>query len=74
MKVLLTGATGLLGGALLELLLAEGHEVRCLVREGSPRASHLDLRRAELARGDVADARALSRALSGVAALLHVAG
>src|SRR5215217_7495614 len=36
MKVLLTGATGLLGGALLELLLAEGHEVRCLVREGSP--------------------------------------
>jgi uncharacterized protein YbjT (DUF2867 family) len=73
-KVLLTGATGLLGGALLELLLAEGHEVRCLVREGSPRASRLDVRRAELARGDATDPRALSRALSGVAALLHVAG
>jgi uncharacterized protein YbjT (DUF2867 family) len=73
-KVLLTGATGLLGGALLELLLAEGHEVRCLVREGSPRASRLDPRRTELARGDADDARALSRALSGMDALLHVAG
>jgi uncharacterized protein YbjT (DUF2867 family) len=73
-KVLLTGATGLLGGALLELLLAEGHEVRCLVREGSPRASRLDPRHTELARGDAGDARALSRALSGMDALLHVAG
>ena len=74
MKVLLTGATGLLGGALLELLLAEGHEVRCLVREGNPRASRLDPRRTELARGDAGDAHALSRALFGVDALLHVAG
>jgi uncharacterized protein YbjT (DUF2867 family) len=73
-RVLLTGATGLLGGALLELLLAEGHEARCLVREGSPRASRLDPRRTELARGDAGDARSLSRALSGVDALLHVAG
>ena len=74
MKVLLTGATGLLGGALLGLLLAEDHEVRCLVREGSPRASRLDQRRIELARGDARDAGALSRALSGTEALLHVAG
>jgi len=73
-KVLLTGATGLLGGALLDLLLTEDHEVRCLVREGSPRASRLDQRRIELARGDARDAGALSRALSGTEALLHVAG
>jgi uncharacterized protein YbjT (DUF2867 family) len=73
-KVLLTGATGLLGGALLELLLAEGHEVRCLVREGSPRASRLDPRRTDLARGNAGDARSLARALSRVDALLHVAG
>jgi uncharacterized protein YbjT (DUF2867 family) len=73
-KVLLTGATGLLGGALLDLLLAEDHEVRCLVREGSPRASRLDQRRIELASGDARDAGALSRALSGTEALLHVAG
>ena len=31
----------MLGGALLDLLLAEGHEVRCLVREESPNESRL---------------------------------
>jgi uncharacterized protein YbjT (DUF2867 family) len=72
MRVLLTGATGLLGGALLDLLLARGHEARCLVREGSPRASRLDPVRVE--RGDAGDAGALARALSGADALLHVAG
>jgi uncharacterized protein YbjT (DUF2867 family) len=44
------------------------------VREGSPRASRLDQRRIELARGDARDAGALSRALSGTEALLHAAG
>jgi uncharacterized protein YbjT (DUF2867 family) len=74
LKVLLTGATGLLGGALLDLLLANGHEVRCLVRLGSPRVSRLDLSRAGLVRGDAGDAAALARALSGVEALVHAAG
>jgi uncharacterized protein YbjT (DUF2867 family) len=74
MRLLLTGGTGLLGGGLLNLLLAEGHEVRCLVRERSLHASRLDELRVELVRGDVEDARALSRALSGMDALLHVAG
>ena len=74
MKVLLTGATGLLGGALLDLLLAEGHEPRCLVREGSPNASRLDPSRVEVVRGDAAEARDLRRALAGADALAHVAG
>ena len=74
MRTLVTGSTGLLGGALLSLLLAKGHELRCLVREGSPRASRLDLLRVEAVRGDANDARALARALSGTDALLHVAG
>src|ERR671916_2385648 len=74
MRTLITGGTGLLGGALLEALLAEGHEVRCLVRAESLRASRLDRLPLELVRGDAGDARALSRALSGMDALLHVAG
>jgi uncharacterized protein YbjT (DUF2867 family) len=74
MKLLLTGGTGLLGGALLDLLLAGGHEVRSLVRADSLHASRLDPLRVEVLRGDAGDARALSRALSGVDALLHVAG
>ena len=64
----------MLGGALLRLLLAGGHEVRCLVREESSRAWVLEERNLELVCGDVGDARALSRALSGMDALLHVAG
>src|ERR671917_1439811 len=74
MRTLVTGGTGLLGGALLEVLLAEGHEVRCLVRAESLRASRLDPLRVEVVRGDARDAQALSRALSGMDALLHVAG
>lgn len=74
MKVLLTGATGLLGGALLDLLLAEGHEVRCLVREESPNASRLDPSLVELSQGDAKSAGDLRRALAGVDSLLHVAG
>ena len=64
----------MLGGALLDLLLVGGHAIRCLVREGSQRASRLDELRVELVRGDAGDARVLSRALSGMDALLHVAG
>src|SRR5687767_13382447 len=74
MRTLVTGSTGLLGGALLDLLLAGGHDVRCLVRADSPHASRLDPLPLELVRGDARDARALSQALSGMDALLHVAG
>ncbi len=34
-KILLTGATGYVGGRLLPLLLKEGHQVRCLSRRAS---------------------------------------
>jgi uncharacterized protein YbjT (DUF2867 family) len=74
MRVLLTGATGLLGGALLKLLLAGGHEIRCLVRPDSPNASRLDGERVEVFRGDAGVERDLYGALNGVDALLHVAG
>jgi nucleoside-diphosphate-sugar epimerase len=74
MKTLLTGATGLLGGALLELLIEAEHEVRCLLRESSPNATRLDPNRVEIVRGDSSDETDLSRALRGVDALVHVAG
>jgi len=73
-KVLLTGATGLLGGALLDQLLAGGHDVRCLVRHGSPNASRLDPSVVNVFRGDANSAEALRRALAGADALVHVAG
>jgi uncharacterized protein YbjT (DUF2867 family) len=76
LRVLLTGATGLLGGALLDLLLAGGHEVRCLVREDSVGASRLAGRPVEVLRGDAGEEHDLSRAFAGFAAdaLSHVAG
>jgi uncharacterized protein YbjT (DUF2867 family) len=74
MRILLTGATGLLGGALLGLLLAEGHDTRCLIRADSPNASRFDGERVEILRGDVAREEDLYRALRGADALLHVAG
>src|SRR5215208_2349236 len=74
MKILLTGATGLLGGGLLEFLLAEGHEVRCLVRPDSPNVSRLDEQGVEIFRGDAGDEAGLYRALGGTEAFLHVAG
>ncbi len=74
MKLLLTGATGLPGGALLDLLLREGHDVRCLVREDSLNVARIDSRRTGVVRGDAADEDALSRSLPGVDALIHVAG
>jgi len=74
MRILLTGATGLLGGALLRLLLAEGHETRCLIRADSPNTSRLDEERVEILRGDVAREEDLYMALRDTDALLHVAG
>jgi len=74
MRILLTGATGLLGGSLLQLLLAEGHEVRCLVRQDSPNLSRLDGWGVEIFRGDAGDEADLRGALGGTEAFLHVAG
>jgi uncharacterized protein YbjT (DUF2867 family) len=74
MRILLTGATGLLGGALLRLLLARGHETRCLVRADSPNTSRLDRERVEILHGDTAREEDLYRALREADALLHVAG
>ena len=74
MRIFLTGATGLLGGELLELLLAEGHLIRCLVRPDSPNATRLDGARVEVFRGDAGDESDLYGALGGADAFLHVAG
>ncbi|NWG12720.1 MAG: TIGR01777 family protein [Acidobacteria bacterium] len=35
MKVLVTGATGFIGSALVQFLLSRGHDVRCMVRRSS---------------------------------------
>jgi uncharacterized protein YbjT (DUF2867 family) len=60
--IALTGATGYVGGRLLPALVAEGHEVRCLVR----RPEHAELPEgATVIRGDVEDGSGLPEALDG---------
>jgi dihydroflavonol-4-reductase len=73
MKTLVTGATGLVGGAVVGELLARGHAVRALVRPGSNLAN-LDVTRVELARGDMLDRSSVEEALLGCQAVVHAAG
>jgi dihydroflavonol-4-reductase len=71
-KVLVTGATGFIGGNLARALVARGYEVRALAR---PRSSTLTLEntRAEIVQGDLGDRDSLSRALKGCQGLFHCA-
>jgi NADH dehydrogenase len=69
--LLLTGATGLVGGALLRRLTAAGEPVRCLVRD--PRRLGADRVRVQIALGDLADPPSFRNALRGVRTVVHLA-
>ncbi len=72
MKVLVTGATGFIGGNLTRALLHKGYEVRTLVRPQSDRRNlqGLDL---EVFIGDLTDVPSLESALKDCEGLFHVA-
>jgi dihydroflavonol-4-reductase len=72
MKALVTGATGFVGAAVARALLAEGWQVRALVRGGSDRRNIATLA-VEQAVGDLTDPASLERALEGCEAAFHVA-
>ena len=63
--ILLTGATGYVGGRLLPLLEAKGLRVRCLVRQPENLKNRVDSQ-VELVCGDVLDRDSLLAALQGV--------
>jgi len=69
--LLLTGATGLVGSTLLARLLAEGTEVRCLVRD--PRRLGAQRVRVQIALGDLTDPPSFRNALRGVHTVVHLA-
>src|SRR3954469_24590584 len=71
--VLVTGATGLHGGAVAQALLAAGRRGRARTRDGnSSRSQWLADRGAELAVGDLLDTGSLVAAMRGVAAVYGV--
>ena len=72
MKVLLLGASGLLGHNVLRRLVADGHDVRIVVRR--PDAVTLEPQKWETIVGSVLDADTLSSAAKGCDAIVNCAG
>jgi predicted dehydrogenase/nucleoside-diphosphate-sugar epimerase len=69
-KVLVTGASGLLGRALLDRLRGNGESVRILVRRRSPEFEALP--GVQVVYGDLGDPEAVDRAIAGVQLVYHL--
>jgi predicted dehydrogenase/nucleoside-diphosphate-sugar epimerase len=69
-KTLVTGASGFLGRALVERLLANGESIRVLAR--SPIASLEGNPQVHIVRGDLGEPDAVDRAVAGVELVYHV--
>jgi uncharacterized protein YbjT (DUF2867 family) len=69
--ILLTGATGTIGSALLRRLTGAREPVRCLVRD--PRRLGDNRVRVQIAMGDLADPPSFRHALRGVDTVVHLA-
>lgn len=63
--VLVTGATGYIGGRLVPRLIARGHTVRCVARDPD-RLAGRDWPGVEIVQGDLADAAVLPAVLAGI--------
>ena len=71
-RCLVIGATGYVGARLVPRLLAGGHTVRCLVRDGAKLARLDWADRVEVHGGDVTDVDATRTACRGVDAAFHL--
>jgi uncharacterized protein YbjT (DUF2867 family) len=69
--ILLTGATGVIGGELLPMLLSNGHGVRALVRD--PRRLGAERVNVQIALGDLSDPFSMRHAMRGVDTVIHLA-
>lgn len=71
-KVLVTGATGYIGGRLVPELLERGHDVRCLVRSPDKLRDVEWFDRVEICEGDLGNADSLKKAFEGVDAAYYL--
>ncbi len=65
-RVLVTGATGYIGGRLIRELLAHNYRVRVLVRNADKLRDYPWVNQVEIAEGDAANPEVLDKALQGV--------
>ena len=72
MKVLVTGGTGFVGGAIVNALLKQGDEVRVFARRKS-KTDHLRVQGVEIVYGDILDSSSIQNALKGCNVLYHAA-
>lgn len=72
MKILVAGATGTLGGMVVQRLLADGHQVRALVRDAA-KAGALEDAGVETVTGDLKEPASLDEACAGVDAVVTTA-
>src|SRR5215471_9102332 len=72
MPVLVTGASGFLGGRLTQILLNRGAGVRILARPAAD-LRHLAVDKLEVVPGSLADMESLTRAVRGVTEIFHCA-
>ena len=72
MKVLVTGATGFIGGAVVRALVHRGIDVRVLARAGAD-LQNLQGLTVERVEGDLRDQASLCKSLAGCGQLYHVA-
>jgi nucleoside-diphosphate-sugar epimerase len=70
--ILVTGATGYVGGRLVPRLLAAGYRVRCLVRDPARLQGRAWLDQVELATGDMLQPASLVAALRGVQTVYYL--
>jgi uncharacterized protein YbjT (DUF2867 family) len=70
--VLVTGATGYVGGRLVPRLLEAGYQVRCLVRDPARLQGRSWLEQVEVVQGDVLKPETLSTALQGITAAYYM--
>lgn len=71
-RILVSGANGFVGSAVVRALLRHGYAVRALVRPSS-NSANLDGLDVNVAQGDLLDRASLERALAGCEGLFHVA-